>query len=88
MGYAAASDLNLKVRDDRLWAGKGENHPLQEPDAAGDLDISARRGFIRGGKWYHCDTMHLESRPDFPESEAACWRRSHAKLISLATKTR
>ncbi|MCP1829631.1 hypothetical protein ACVIHH_005750 [Bradyrhizobium sp. USDA 4518] len=26
-GYAAAIDLNLKVRDDRLWAGKGKTIP-------------------------------------------------------------
>ncbi|WP_417021317.1 M15 family metallopeptidase [Bradyrhizobium elkanii] len=85
-GYAAAIDLNLKVSDHWLWAGK--TIPCNNRMPRQIVDIVARHGFIWGRKWYHCDTMHLESRPDFPESEAACWRRSHAKLISLATKTR
>ncbi|WP_349629221.1 MULTISPECIES: M15 family metallopeptidase [Bradyrhizobium] len=65
-----------------------QDHPLQQLDAAGIVGIFERHGFIRGGKRRHYDTMHFEHRPDFPESESAGWRRSHAKLISLATKTR
>ncbi|KRP88457.1 hypothetical protein AOQ73_28865 [Bradyrhizobium pachyrhizi] len=87
-GYAAAIDLNLKVRDDRLWAGKGKTIPCNNWMPREIVDIFERHGFIWGGKCCHYDTMHFEHRPDFPESESAGWRRSHAKLISLATKTR
>ncbi|WP_456855101.1 M15 family metallopeptidase [Bradyrhizobium sp. USDA 4501] len=65
-----------------------QDHPLQQLDAARDRRHLRAHGFIWGGKWCHYDTMHFEHRPDFPESESAGWRRSHAKLISLATKTR
>ncbi|MGY4401661.1 M15 family metallopeptidase [Bradyrhizobium sp. USDA 3315] len=87
-GYAAAIDLNLKVLDDWPWAGKGKTMPCNNWMRREIVGIFERHGFIRGGKRRHYDTMHFEHRPDFPESESAGWRRSHAKLISLATKTR
>jgi D-alanyl-D-alanine carboxypeptidase len=69
-------------------ASKGRTIPCKNRMPREIVDIFARHGFIWGGNWCHYDTMHVESRPDFPESEAAGWRCSHAKLISLATKTR
>ena len=67
---------------------QGQDIPFNNLMPREIVDIFARHGFIWGGKRRHYDTMHFESRPDFPESESAGWRRSHAKLISLATKTR
>ncbi|MGY4227534.1 hypothetical protein ACVMIH_004895 [Bradyrhizobium sp. USDA 4503] len=45
-GYAAAIDLNLKVRDDRLWAGKGKTIPCNNWMPREIVDIFERHGFI------------------------------------------
>lgn len=67
-GYAAAIDLNLKVSDYWLWAGKGEGKgrtiPYKNRMPREIVDIFERHGFIWGGKWYHYDTMHFEYRPE------------------------
>jgi hypothetical protein len=63
-GYAAAIDLNLKVSDYWLWAGKGKTIPYKNRMPREIVDIFERHGFIWGGKWYHYDTMHFEYRPE------------------------
>ncbi|WP_244482035.1 M15 family metallopeptidase [Bradyrhizobium pachyrhizi] len=63
-GYAAAIDLNLKVSDDWLWAGKGKTIPCENRMPREIVDIVERHGCIRGGKWCHYDTMHFEHRPE------------------------
>ncbi|GIQ77647.1 M15 family metallopeptidase [Bradyrhizobium sp. RD5-C2] len=64
-GYAAAIDLNLKVSDYWLWAGKGSGTiPYKNRMPREIVDIFERHGFIWGGKWYHYDTMHFEYRPE------------------------
>lgn len=63
-GYAAAIDLNLKVSDYWLWAGKGKTIPYKNRMPREIVEIFERHGFIWGGKWYHYDTMHFEYRPE------------------------
>ncbi|MGY4575476.1 M15 family metallopeptidase [Bradyrhizobium sp. USDA 3256] len=52
-GYAAAIDLNLKVSDDWLWAGKGKTISYENRMPREILDIAERHGCIWGGKWCH-----------------------------------
>ena len=66
-GYAAAIDLNLKVSDYWLWAGKGKTIPYKNRMPQEIVDIFERHGFIWGGRWYHYDTMHFEYRPELLE---------------------
>jgi D-alanyl-D-alanine carboxypeptidase-like protein len=51
---------------------QGQDIPFNNLMPREIVDIFARHGFIWGGKRRHYDTMHFESRPDFPESESAC----------------
>ena len=78
-GYAAAIDLNLKVRDDRLWAGKGKTIPCNNWMPREIVDIFERHGFIWGGEWCHYDTMHFEYRPELVSTPSAPLQPARAK---------
>ncbi|WP_338134481.1 MULTISPECIES: M15 family metallopeptidase [Bradyrhizobium] len=52
-GHAAAIDLNLRVSDHWLWAGKGKTIPWKNRMPREIVDILERHGFIWGGKWCH-----------------------------------
>lgn len=62
--YGAAIDLNLKFSNYWLWETKGGNIPYRNAMPRQIVDIFEHHGFIWGGRWYHCDTMHFEYRPE------------------------
>lgn len=41
----------------------GGKSPHRNPIPWEIVEIFEKYGFIWGGKWYHCDTMHFEYRP-------------------------
>jgi len=62
--YAATINLNLSFSD--YWRWHNKTGPLRYRNRMPQqiVSIFERHGFIRGGNWYHYDTMHFEYRPE------------------------
>ena len=62
--FAIAIDLNKEYSNYWLWDKKGTNIVYKNQIPLEIVKLFEKYGFIRGGRWYHYDTMHFEYRPE------------------------
>lgn len=71
--YGIAIDINININTTYsnywLWSNPNcsETDKIQYTNRIPIeiVKVFEKHGFIRGGKWYHYDTMHFEYRPEF-----------------------
>jgi hypothetical protein len=60
-----AIDINAQWSDYWRWRRPvGGKSPHRNRIPGEIVEIFEKYGFIWGGKWYHCDTMHFEYGPE------------------------